>query len=234
LLSYLKDKLDDIQFFSIAQLHQRALACESRFRETSKSAARAIHLVERDSLDDDSAVVYTAEFVCPTKVKSSACSSLQPIQKNRQEEIKFTFNVAKCDRILDELLKNGNIKLTHTVPPMDGLKRHAYCKWNNSFSHVTNDCNVFRRQIQSTINEGRLAFYEMQVDTQPFHVNTIEPTSKKVLVRPIKARAKASSLVILARQTYCKEGLLERLWTRRLTCPDAPGPDSIKEPSAAT
>jgi hypothetical protein len=147
LLSYLRDKLDGTQFFSIAQLHQRALACESRFIETSKSIARTIHLVERDSSDDEFTDVYTAEFVWPTKAKSSACSSLQPIQNNRQEEIKFTFNVAKCDRIFSELLKNGNIKLTHIISPMDELKRRAYCKWHNSFSHVTNDCNVFRRQI---------------------------------------------------------------------------------------
>jgi hypothetical protein len=144
-LSYLRDKLDGTQFFSIAQLHQRALACEGRFKETSKSAARTIHLIERDSSDDESADVYTAEFIWPTKVKSSACSSLQPVQKNQQEEIKFTFNVAKCDKIFDELLKNGNIKLTHTIPPIDELKRRAYCKWHNSFSHATNDCNVFRR-----------------------------------------------------------------------------------------
>ena len=67
---------------------------------------------------------------------------------------------------------------------MEELKRRAYCKWHNSFSHATNDCNVFRRQIQSAINEGRLAFQKMQVDTQPFPVNTIEPTCKRVLVRP--------------------------------------------------
>jgi hypothetical protein len=181
LLSYLRDKLDGTQFFSIAQLHQRALDCEIRFKETSKSAGRTIHLVER--ADDESANVYTAEFVWPTKAKSSAYSSLQPVQKNLQEEIKFTFNVAKCDRIFDELLKNDNIKLTHTIHPMDELKRHAYCKWHNSFSHATNDCNVFRRQIQSAIYESRLAFQEMQVDTQPFPVNTLEPTCKKVLVR---------------------------------------------------
>jgi hypothetical protein len=30
----------------------------------------------------------------------------------------------------------------------------------------------------------------MQVDTQPFPVNTIELASKKVLVRPIKAKEK--------------------------------------------
>jgi hypothetical protein len=76
LLFYLRDKLDGTQFFSIAQLHQRALACESRFKETSKSTARTIHLIERDSSDDESADVYTAEFIWPTKAKSSACSSL--------------------------------------------------------------------------------------------------------------------------------------------------------------
>jgi hypothetical protein len=168
LLSYLRDKLDGTQFFSIAQLHQWALACESQFKETSKSAARTIHLIERDSSDDESADVYTAEFIWPTKAKSSACSFLQPVQKNRQEEIKFTFNVAKFGKIFHELLNNGNIKLTHTIPPMDELKRRAYCKWHNSFSHATNDYNVFHRQVQSTINEGRLAFQEMQVDTPPF------------------------------------------------------------------
>jgi hypothetical protein len=52
LLSYLRDKLDGTQFFSIAQLHQRALACESRFKETSQSSVRTIHLVERDNSDD--------------------------------------------------------------------------------------------------------------------------------------------------------------------------------------
>jgi hypothetical protein len=89
------------QFFLIAQLQRRALACESRFKETSKSSTRTIHLVEHDNSDDESTNVYTTEFVWPTKAKSSACYSLQPVQKNRQEEIKFTFNFAKCDRIFD-------------------------------------------------------------------------------------------------------------------------------------
>jgi hypothetical protein len=97
------------QLFSIAQLHQRALACESRFKETSKSVAHTIHLVEHDNSDDEAADVYTAEFVWRTKAKSFVCSSLQSVQKNRQEEIKFTFNVAKCDRIFDELLKMATL-----------------------------------------------------------------------------------------------------------------------------
>jgi hypothetical protein len=195
LLSYLRDKLDGTQFFSIAQLQQRALACESRFKETPKSATHTIHLIERDSSDDESADVYTV--IWPTKAKSLACSSLQPVQKNQQEEIKFTFNVAKCDKIFDELLKNGNIKLTHNIPTIDELKRRAYCKWHNSFSHAINDCNVFRRQVQSDINEGWLSFQEMQVDTQPFPVNTIDVACEKVLVRPEMAdKGKSKDIII--------------------------------------
>jgi hypothetical protein len=92
-----------------------------------------MHLVGRGSSDDESTDVYTAELVWPKQVKPSACSSLQPVQKNWQEEVKFTFNVAKCNKIFDELVKSGNIKLTHTISPMDELKRCAYCKWHNYF-----------------------------------------------------------------------------------------------------
>jgi hypothetical protein len=52
---------------------------------------------------------------------------VHPVQKNKQE-VKFIFNVAKCDKIFDELVKSRNIKLTHIIPPRDELKRRAYCK----------------------------------------------------------------------------------------------------------
>jgi hypothetical protein len=51
-----------------------------------------------------------------------------------------------------------NIKLSHTIPPIEELKRLAYCKWHGKFSHATNDCNVFRQQIQLSINESHLSF----------------------------------------------------------------------------
>jgi hypothetical protein len=49
-------------------------------------------------------------MVWPKQAKSSACSSLQPVQKKQQEEVKFTFNVGKCDKIFDELLKKATLK----------------------------------------------------------------------------------------------------------------------------
>jgi hypothetical protein len=57
--------------------------------------------------------------------------------------MKFTFNVGKCAKIFDELLTIGKIRLSHAMPLIDDLKKRAYCKWHNSYSHATNDCNVF-------------------------------------------------------------------------------------------
>ena len=82
--------------------------------------------------------------------------------------MKFSFDVAKCDRIFDAILKDKYIRISHTLPTFEELKRRAYCKYHNSFSHATNDCNVFRKQIQSAINDGRLSFADMQIDKQPF------------------------------------------------------------------
>ena len=121
----------------------------------------------------------------------------EPIQNNRREEARFTFDVSKCDRIFDELLRDGNIKLSHAIPPLEELKRRAYCKWHNSFSHATNDCNIFRRQIQSAINEGRLALHEMQVDKASFPLHAIDLNNVKVLIRPEQTEgAKGKNVII--------------------------------------
>jgi hypothetical protein len=97
---YLKEKLEGIQFFTLAQLHQRALACESQSKELVKTVHHNVHIVEHNqsSSDDELKEVYTAEIVRPEQAKSSACSSLQSVQKKQQEEVKFTFNVDKCDK----------------------------------------------------------------------------------------------------------------------------------------
>jgi hypothetical protein len=74
--------------------------------------------------------------------------------------MRYTFDVAKCDRIFDYLLQEKQSKLPsgHVIPSSEQLKKHAYCKWYNYYPHSTNDCNVFHRQVQSAINEGRLKF----------------------------------------------------------------------------
>ena len=111
--------------------------------------------------------------------------------------MKFTFDVSKCDRIFDKLLQLGHLKITHVIPPLEELKRCAYCKFHNSSSHATNDCNVFRRQVQSSINEGRLAFPEMKIDKTMFPVHTIDLNNAKVLIRSDQAEgAKGKNVII--------------------------------------
>jgi hypothetical protein len=91
-----------------------------------------------------------------SKSKPFVCSSLKLASKSRQDKIRYMFDVAKCDRIFDYLLQEKQIKLPsgHVIPLPEQLQKHVYCKWHNSYSHGTNDCNVFHRQIQSAINKG--------------------------------------------------------------------------------
>ena len=148
LRSSYREKLDGSSFYSINQLQAKALSQETKFKkekDTYKSHRSNTHIVEydSDSSDDEDKEVYAIEFVWPASAKPSTCTSLKPTQRNRQEEMKFTFDVSKCDRIFDELLRLGHLKIAHVIPPLEELKRHAYCKFHNSSSHVTNDCNVF-------------------------------------------------------------------------------------------
>jgi hypothetical protein len=59
---------------SLMHLHQRALACESQSKETSKSANHKMCLMGRYGLDDESTDVYTTELVWSTQARPSTCS----------------------------------------------------------------------------------------------------------------------------------------------------------------
>jgi hypothetical protein len=51
--------------FTLAQLHQHALACESRSKDTHKTTRCNVHIVEcyQSSSNDESQEVYAAELV---------------------------------------------------------------------------------------------------------------------------------------------------------------------------
>jgi hypothetical protein len=86
------------------------------------------------------------------------------------------------------------------MPPLDEIKRRAYCKYHHSYSHATSDCNVFRRKIQSAINEGRLVLHEKQVEKHPFPINTMELQQPKVLVRPHQVEATKGKNVVVGEE----------------------------------
>jgi hypothetical protein len=155
----IRHKLEHHEFMNVNQLLQRAVSAESRLKEscdTYKSNHNNVHVVDdhSDCSDDDNKEVCPAEIKWPIENKMVTCPSLKMIHKNQGEEMKFTYDFSKCDRIFDELLKFGYFRINYALPSADELKRRAYCKYHNSFSHATNDSNIFRRQVQSAFNEG--------------------------------------------------------------------------------
>jgi hypothetical protein len=99
-----------------------------------------------ESSDGEEANMCVAEWIWASKSKPFICSSLKPTSKSQQDDIRFTLDITKCDRIFDYLLQEKQIKLpsNHVIPSSEQLKKNVYCKWHNLYSHATNDCNVFR------------------------------------------------------------------------------------------
>jgi hypothetical protein len=89
------------------------------------------------------------------------CSTLNPVVQNYwQNKIRYTFEISNCGEIFDILVleKRIRIPVECVISSSKELGKCAYCKWHDSFSHTTCDCNVFHRQLQSAIDEGRLKF----------------------------------------------------------------------------
>jgi hypothetical protein len=75
----------------------------------------------RESSDDKEADMCVAKWNWASKSKPFVCSSLKPSSKSQQDEIHFTFDVAKCDRIFDYLLQEKQIKLpsNYIIPSLE-------------------------------------------------------------------------------------------------------------------
>jgi len=101
---------------------------------------------------DEEPVIGLAEWVKNKKLMSCPFGHKEPE--------KFAFDVTKADRIFDFLLQEGQIKLSpnHVIPSAEELKKMKYCKRHNATSHNTNECKVFRQQLQSAIESGRIKF----------------------------------------------------------------------------
>jgi primase-polymerase (primpol)-like protein len=69
--SYLKEKIDGTRFFTLTQLHQWTLACESQSKETSKSTRHNMHLINRNdsSSNDESKDMYVVYLIWPATTK---------------------------------------------------------------------------------------------------------------------------------------------------------------------
>ena len=58
-----------------------------------------------------------------------------------------------------------------------------YCKWHNATSHDTNECKIFRQQIQLAFEQGKLKFEApkrtMKIDQHPFATNMVDVAKEK-------------------------------------------------------
>ncbi|KAM2346946.1 hypothetical protein ACFXTH_010622 [Malus domestica] len=110
----------------------------------------------------------------------------------------YTFDITKVDAIFDQLLSAKIIKLWpgHNIPKAEELKGKIYCKYHNSSKHTTNNCVVFRDNVQSWIDNGKLRFPEkkMSVDTDLFPTATVNMVD--VCLPKDKGKGKAEAVTM--------------------------------------
>jgi hypothetical protein len=145
-----------------------------------------VNYMEESSASEEEGAVCVAEWVDTPGNKPISCSFLK-YSAGKKDEMKYTFDVSKCDKLFDLLLKGGVIRPTksHVIPSADQLAKKKYYKWHDSYSHMTNEFNYFYRQVQSTLNDGRLTLGDgskMKLDVDPFLVSMVDLKEKKILV----------------------------------------------------
>jgi hypothetical protein len=208
LTPYLRDKLDGQEFSNTNQLLQRALPYEnraksSRFRDSVNKDKEKHHVnfMDEEADNEEGNETCVAEWVENPRDKPISCSFLKT-NGGRREEMRYTFDVSKCDRLFDLLLQGGVIRLTkgHVIPSANILAKKTYCKWHDSYTHTTNECNYFRRQVQLAIKDGRLTLGDvdkMKLDTDPFPVSMVELKHKKILVLTDQAEMTKGEKVVV-------------------------------------
>jgi hypothetical protein len=172
---------------------------EQRFAEARKNSKKVNHVcpyVYGSDDDDDDSEIAAAEWVRSKKV--IPCQWV----KNSGKEERYDFDITKADKIFDLLLREKQIQLPpgHTIPSAEELGKKRYCKWHNSGSHSTNDCKVFRQQIQVAIEGGKIKFDDskrsMKVDGNPFPINMVHTTGRTADARRTKGFQMNSARVI--------------------------------------
>jgi hypothetical protein len=100
--------------------------------------------VDEEADDEEGNEFCIAEWVENPRDKPILCSFLKP-NGGRREEMRYTFDVSKCDCLFDLLLRGGVIRLAegHVIPNADILAKKIYCKWLDSYTHTTSECNYF-------------------------------------------------------------------------------------------
>jgi hypothetical protein len=136
LTPYLRDKLDEQEFSDTNQLMQRALPYENhakstRFRDNADKDKEKHHInfMDEEVDDEEGNEICISDWIEKPRDKSISCSFLKT-NGERREEMRYMFDVLKCNRLFDLLLQRGVIQLTegHVIHNADILAKKAYCK----------------------------------------------------------------------------------------------------------
>nr|ABB47454.1 retrotransposon protein, putative, unclassified [Oryza sativa Japonica Group] len=143
LITPIKEKFSSQDFESLSHLAQKVALHEQRFAEAKKNFKKVNHFYPYMYEYEEE---YDSEWV-----------------KSLGKEEKYDFDITKADKIFDLLLREKQIQLPagYIIPlaeELGELGKRKYCKWHNSGSHATNDCKVFRQQIQLAIEGGKIKF----------------------------------------------------------------------------
>jgi hypothetical protein len=125
LLPHLKEKMEGQEFVDINLALQRVSSHENRAKDSrsySRFKDRSSRHKEKDNMsyvdgEDESEgdnEICIAEWVETSKDKPISCSFLKP-NGGRKDEMKYTFDVSKCDKLFDLLLRRGVIWLMRVM-----------------------------------------------------------------------------------------------------------------------
>jgi hypothetical protein len=67
-----------------------------------------INFMDEEADDQECNDICVAEWIEKPRAKLISCSFLKP-NRGRREEMRYTFDVSKCDRLFDLLLQGGVI-----------------------------------------------------------------------------------------------------------------------------
>jgi hypothetical protein len=128
----------------------------SRFKEVTSKDKPGVNCGDEGSSSEEESEVCVAEWVDAPRDKPLSCSFLRP--SSGKEEVKYTFDMTRCDKLFDVLLQNQIIRLSegHVIPSSGQAAKGKYCKWHGTFSHTSNERNYFHRQVQSALNNIHL------------------------------------------------------------------------------
>jgi hypothetical protein len=116
--SYLRQQLEGHEFFDVNQVLQRTMVYKnrakdqkaySRFRDNGHKDREkgGVNYLEDNPASDEEGEVCVAEWVDMPRDKPISCSLLRQ-GAGRKDEVKYTFDVSKCDRLFDVLVKGGD------------------------------------------------------------------------------------------------------------------------------